>query len=177
MQNTLNNNPRQLAVLVIGALGVVYGDIGTSPLYTMRECFHGLSKLEPNAANVHGVLSLITWSLIIVISIKYVSFVLRADNNGEGGMLALMTLALASPGLESGRKRLLVTGVGLFGTALLYGDGMITPSISVLSAVRVLNGRRPFSIRMCFPFPWSFSCCSSWCRCAAPPRSAPSLAQ
>jgi len=143
MENSSKHSRRQYAVLVLGALGVVYGDIGTSPLYTMRECFHGLSKIEPSSANVLGILSLVTWALIIVISIKYVTFVLRADNNGEGGMLALMTLALSSVGNVEGKKKVLIMGLGLFGTALLYGDGMITPSISVLSAVEGLERATP----------------------------------
>jgi len=138
-----NNHSRQLAILVLGALGVVYGDIGTSPLYTIRECFHGLSKIESSPANVLGILSLVTWALIIVISVKYVTFVLRADNNGEGGMLALMTLALSGMGPAPSRKKYLVLVLGLFGTSLLYGDGMITPSISVLSAVEGLKRATP----------------------------------
>lgn len=144
MEKAVEQHKRELAILVLGALGVVYGDIGTSPLYTIRECFHGLSKLEPSPSNVLGILSLITWALIIVISIKYVTFVLRADNNGEGGMLALMTLALSGLGPEASRKKYLVMAVGIFGTALLYGDGMITPSISVLSAVEGLERATPF---------------------------------
>lgn len=143
MENSAKHNRHQFAILVLGALGVVYGDIGTSPLYTMRECFHGLSKIEPTQSNVLGILSLITWALIIVISIKYVTFVLRADNNGEGGMLALMTLALSSPGRQEGWKKTAIMALGLFGTALLYGDGMITPSISVLSAVEGLERATP----------------------------------
>jgi KUP system potassium uptake protein len=119
--------------LCMGALGVVYGDIGTSPLYALRECFNGEHGLPVTTANVYGVLSLIFWSLTITISIKYVAYVLRADNGGEGGVLALMALAL-SKDRSAGRQRVILM-LGLFGAALLYGDGMITPAISVLSAV------------------------------------------
>jgi len=120
--------------LALGALGVVYGDIGTSPLYAIRECFFGPHAVPVNRLNVLGVMSLIFWSLIIVISIKYLVFVMRADNRGEGGILALMAL------IRTERKRRWVLIVmGLFGAALLYGDGMITPAISVLSAVEGLE--------------------------------------
>ena len=125
---------KRLATLSLGALGVVYGDIGTSPLYAFRESF-AERAIEPDPANVLGVLSLILWSLIIVISIKYLVFVMRADHDGEGGILALTALVPRSGDYHGkGRRRALVL-VGLFGTALLYGDGMITPAISVLSAV------------------------------------------
>ncbi len=120
--------------LSLAALGVVYGDIGTSPLYAMRESLEGPGHvLDVSASNVLGVLSLIFWSLIIVISIKYLVFVMRADNDGEGGILALT--ALITPAGATRRGRFVLVTVGLFGTALLYGDGMITPAISVLSAV------------------------------------------
>ncbi len=114
----------------IAALGVVYGDIGTSPLYAVRECFFGHYAIEPSVANVLGVMSMILWALIVVISVKYLVFVLRADNRGEGGILALLAL------LRSGERRhpAAIVAAGLFGAALLYGDGMITPAISVLSA-------------------------------------------
>lgn len=123
-----------MSALSLAALGVVYGDIGTSPLYAMRESLDGPGHvLDVSSANVLGVLSLIFWSLVIVISIKYLAFVMRADNDGEGGILALT--ALISPGGSTRRGRLVLVTVGMFGTALLYGDGMITPAISVLSAV------------------------------------------
>jgi KUP system potassium uptake protein len=125
---------RRLAGLSLGALGVVYGDIGTSPLYAMRECFHGSHAVPPTPLNVLGVLSLIFWSLILVISIKYLVFVLRADNRGEGGILSLTALIRSR---RSHHWFLIV--LGLFGAALLYGDGMITPAISVLSAVEGLE--------------------------------------
>jgi len=141
-------NRRYLMVLSLAALGVVYGDIGTSPLYAIRECFHGLHPIDPTPDNVLGVLSLIFWALILVISVKYLIFILRADNHGEGGILALMALVTKIPGIqqsnsnERGRKWLLIM-MGLFGAALLYGDGMITPAISVLSAVEGLNVATP----------------------------------
>ena len=131
-----------LAALSLGALGVVYGDIGTSPLYAVRECFHGTHAVAVTPGNVFGVLSLICWSLIAVISIKYLVFVLRADNRGEGGILALMSLIPARAGGDRG-VRWLMTAMGLFGAALLYGDGMITPAISVLSAIEGIGVATP----------------------------------
>lgn len=129
-----------LGLLSLGALGVVYGDIGTSPLYAFRESLDGVGhELAVSDANVLGVLSLILWSLIVVISVKYLAVVMRADNHGEGGILALTSLVAPVGGGDVERSRRRVGGVlvlvGLFGTALLYGDGMITPAISVLSAV------------------------------------------
>ncbi|MFZ0429326.1 MAG: potassium transporter Kup [Acidobacteriota bacterium] len=130
---------RYLALLSLSALGVVYGDIGTSPLYALRVCFHGDHALAPDPANVLGVLSLIFWSLILVISIKYLLLILRADNHGEGGILALMELVLP----DRGRSRAAILVMGLFGAALLYGDGTITPAISVLSAIEGLRIATP----------------------------------
>lgn len=128
---------KTLALLSLTALGVVYGDIGTSPLYALKECFNGPHGVEPTPANVVGVLSLIIWSLITVVSVKYIGFILRADNRGEGGILALLALLLQkSTGIvddEKKKKRLI--WLALFGAALLYGDGIITPAISVLGAV------------------------------------------
>jgi KUP system potassium uptake protein len=134
------NSRAYLATLAIGALGVVYGDIGTSPLYALRECFNGPNGVAASPANVLGVLSLVLWSLILLVSIKYLGFVLRADNNGEGGILALLSLAFpeGQPGRATRAAQVLIL-LGLFGTALLYGDGVITPAISVLSAVEGLN--------------------------------------
>jgi KUP system potassium uptake protein len=123
------------AVLALSALGVVYGDIGTSPLYAFRESFLGHGhELQATEANILGVLSLIFWSLVVVISIKYVAFVMRADNQGEGGILALTSLVTGA-GTTTDRRRWILVLVGLLGAALFYGDGMITPAISVLSAV------------------------------------------
>ena len=126
----------RLPFLILAALGVVYGDIGTSPLYALRECFTGPHAIDVSRANVLGVLSLIAWSLVIVVSVKYLLFVMRADNAGEGGILALVALVRARAG-RAGRVGLIA--FGLFGAALLYGDGMITPAISVLSAVEGLS--------------------------------------
>ena len=123
--------------LALGALGVVYGDIGTSPLYALRECFHGVHALTLNRANVLGILSLIFWSLLIVISLKYLLFVMRADNRGEGGILAL--ISFVPPKLRESKNGFFLVAIGIFGAALLYGDGMITPAISVLSAVEGLT--------------------------------------
>jgi KUP system potassium uptake protein len=131
--------------LAIGALGVVYGDIGTSPLYALRECFFGTHPMAVTRPNVLGILSLIFWSLILLVSIKYLAFVLRADNKGEGGILALLSLAFPD---RKPSDKITVPGVmivlGLFGTALLYGDGMITPVISIFGAVEGLNVATPF---------------------------------
>ena len=126
----------RLPFLILAALGVVYGDIGTSPLYALRECFTGPHAIDVSRANVLGVLSLIAWSLVIVVSLKYLLFVMRADNAGEGGILALVALVRTRAG-RAGRVGLIA--LGLFGAALLYGDGMITPAISVLSAVEGLS--------------------------------------
>lgn len=140
-----------LFILSLAALGVVYGDIGTSPLYALRECFHGPHAVQPTAANVLGVLSLIFWSLIIVISIKYLVFVLRADNQGEGGILSLA--ALATPIKPSGRtEKIFLIAVGTFGAALLYGDGIITPAISVLGAMEGLSVATPALTPYVVPF-------------------------
>jgi KUP system potassium uptake protein len=130
----------RLTALALGALGVVYGDIGTSPLYALRECFHGAHAIVVSRGNVLGVISLVFWSLILLVSIKYLGFVLRADNKGEGGILALLTLGFPerSRATATWLYRMMIA-LGLFGTAMLYGDGMITPAISVLSAVEGLN--------------------------------------
>jgi len=133
----------ELAALSLAALGVVYGDIGTSPLYTMKEVFAGAHHPVPiTPDNVLGILSLIFWSLIVVVTIKYVSFIMRADNKGEGGIMALMALALR-PAPEGARRRAAIIMAGLFGTALFYGDALITPAISVLSAVEGLEVATP----------------------------------
>ncbi|HUR34057.1 MAG TPA: potassium transporter Kup [Vicinamibacterales bacterium] len=129
---------RYLVTLSVAALGVVYGDIGTSPLYALRECFYGEHAIPPTATNIMGVLSMVLWALVLVISLKYITFVLRADNQGEGGILALT--ALATPiKILSRKERWPLVLLGIFGAALLYGDGMITPAISVLSAVEGLS--------------------------------------
>jgi KUP system potassium uptake protein len=125
----------------VSALGVVFGDIGTSPLYAMRECFFGAHAVAPTDEHVLGVLSLIVYSLLLVISVKYVAVVMRADNQGEGGILALTALILPRPGSPSSRGVLIL--LGIFGAALLYGDGMITPAITVLGAIEGLTVATP----------------------------------
>jgi KUP system potassium uptake protein len=137
---TQSKDLKRTLLLGLGALGVVYGDIGTSPLYTVKECFHGPHAVALTPANLLGVMSLIFWSLTVVVTIKYVTFILRADNEGEGGIYALAALFLgkgARQVSEKTVKRLVI--LGIFGAALLYGDGLITPVISVLSAVEGLN--------------------------------------
>jgi K+ transporter len=125
--------------LALGALGVVYGDIGTSPLYSLKEAFTEQShRLAVDEINVYGVCSLAFWSLVIIISIKYLMFVMRADNEGEGGILALTALVMPKRGRTVAKAGILVS-LGVFGTSLLYGDGIITPAISVLSAVEGLE--------------------------------------
>ncbi|AXS80869.1 potassium transporter Kup [Dechloromonas sp. HYN0024] len=130
---------KRLATLTMAALGVVYGDIGTSPLYAIKEVFGGAHHPVPiTPENVLGILSLFFWTLIIVVTVKYVSFIMRANNKGEGGIIALMTLALHKGTPGTLQQKLLVI-LGLFGAALFYGDGVITPAISVLSAVEGLE--------------------------------------
>ena len=125
---------KRLLTLSIAALGVVFGDIGTSPLYAIRECFYGDFGIAVTPANVLGVLSLIFWSLILVVSVKYLTFILRADNHGEGGIIALTSL-IRPRGLMKMEGKWILVAVGVFGACLLYGDGMITPAISVMSAI------------------------------------------
>jgi KUP system potassium uptake protein len=132
---------KRLAPLVIGAIGVVFGDIGTSPLYTLRECFTGAHGLPLTEANVYGILSVIFWAITIIVTLKYVTLIMRADNRGEGGIMALT--ALVSRGLSERRSRWWLVGLGIFGAAMFYGDGMITPAISVLSAVEGLDVMTP----------------------------------
>ncbi|MCE1182991.1 MAG: KUP/HAK/KT family potassium transporter, partial [Rhodocyclales bacterium] len=137
MQETADKS--RMAKLTLAALGIVYGDIGTSPLYSIKEVFGGEHHPVPiTPDNVLGVLSLFFWSLAIVVTIKYVSFIMRANNKGEGGIIALMTLALHKGQSSDWQQKVLIT-LGLFGAALFYGDGVITPAISVLSAVEGLE--------------------------------------
>ncbi|MBI4582372.1 MAG: potassium transporter Kup [Planctomycetes bacterium] len=134
-----------LAALSLGALGVVYGDIGTSPLYALKECFNPREGVPPLPHNVLGLLSLFFWSLTLVVAVKYINFVLRADNRGEGGILSLMALAVpqdASPASLWSRRGVAIA-LGLFGASLLFADGMITPAISVLSAIEGLEVEAP----------------------------------
>src|SRR4051812_18644000 len=142
---TAHPNPqgRYLARLSLLALGVVYGDIGTSPLYAMREAFHGQHGIPVTPGNVLGVLSLIFWSLLLVVTVKYHVVIIRADNKGEGGVLALMALVNGSRIMRGLTPRRLMIVLGIFGAALLYADGALTPAISVLSAVEGLEIATP----------------------------------
>ncbi|MBI3188593.1 MAG: potassium transporter Kup [Gammaproteobacteria bacterium] len=131
-----------MPVLIISAIGVVFGDIGTSPLYALREAFYGKHAAAATPDNVLGILSLMIWALTLVVSIKYVLFVMRADNHGEGGIMAMIALIPRAFG-EHSRRRYLLIIMGLFGAALFYGDSMLTPAISVLSAVEGLEIAAP----------------------------------
>jgi KUP system potassium uptake protein len=127
-----------MLAMIVGAMGVVYGDIGTSPLYALRTAFTGQYGLSLTRGNILGVLSVIFWALVIVVTLKYITLIMRADNRGEGGILALT--ALVSRGIENrARLRWWLVGLGIFGAAMFYGDGMITPAISVLGAVEGLG--------------------------------------
>ena len=132
---------RGIAGLAVAAIGVVYGDIGTSPLYTLKEVFNGPHAVPVTPQNVYGILSLVFWALVLVVSAKYVLFITRADNRGEGGIMALTSLVLRA--VPPGRKAWVLSSLGVFGAALFYGDGMITPAISVLSAVEGLEVATP----------------------------------
>ena len=133
---------KRLAVLALAALGVVYGDIGTSPLYAVKEVFAGNHPIPVTDANIFGSLSLFFWALIIVVSVKYVTFIMRADNRGEGGIMALIALALRDV-QDKPKQAKAVMIVGILGAAMFYGDGMVTPAISVLSAVEGLEVATP----------------------------------
>ena len=135
-------NKKQQAALALAALGVVYGDIGTSPLYTMKEVFAGIHPIPLTPENVLGILSLILWSLIIVVSIKYVVFIMRADNRGEGGIMAMIALALQGAKGQPKYQRAIMLA-GLLGAGMFYGDGVVTPAISVLSALEGLDVATP----------------------------------
>src|SRR3954447_20244538 len=128
---------KQLFTLALASLGVVFGDIGTSPLYAVRECLSRAHGVSSAPENVFGIVSLIFWALMTVISLKYVAYVLRADNQGEGGILALTALATTKP--LRPKAHALALAFGLFGASLLFGDGIITPAISVLSAIEGLK--------------------------------------
>ncbi|MDF2445926.1 MAG: kup [Moraxellaceae bacterium] len=143
MQATADHGHKSsTTALSLGALGVVFGDIGTSPLYALKECFHASHGIPITHDNVLGILSLIFWSITLVVSLKYIAFIMRADNNGEGGIMALLALTLRSEHKGAVRRRLLIM-TGLFGAALFFGDGIITPAISVLSAVEGLEIATP----------------------------------
>ncbi|MGI8593333.1 MAG: potassium transporter Kup [Solirubrobacteraceae bacterium] len=128
--------------LTLAALGVVFGDIGTSPLYAMKQAFSEEHGLTPDPGSVYGVLSLVFWAITIIVSVKYVVFVMRADNRGEGGIMALISLVQGTA-MQSARGKWLLIALGVFGAALFYGDGMITPAISVLSAIEGLEVAAP----------------------------------
>ncbi len=142
MTRRATKDPKRLAILSLGALGVVYGDIGTSPLYALKEVFGGTHHPVPiTENNVLGILSLVFWALMLVVTIKYVIFIMRADNKGEGGIMALMALVVHSQ--QDARRARILTLLGLAGTALFYGDGTITPAVSVLSAIEGLEVATP----------------------------------
>ena len=124
--------------LILGAIGVVFGDIGTSPLYTLQDCFAGEHGVPPTPGNVYGIISLVFWALTLVITVQYLFFVMRADNRGEGGAMALLSLIPGRVIARPAGKISAIAVLALFGAALLFGDGMITPAISVLSAVEGL---------------------------------------
>ena len=125
----------KLWVLILGSVGVVYGDIGTSPLYALRESLHAASKNGLTTAEIIGIVSLLLWTLILIVTLKYVFLILRADNRGEGGTLSLVALTQQA----IGRRTKVVLALGVLGTALFFGDAIITPAISVLSAVEGLK--------------------------------------
>src|SRR5438128_1198042 len=128
-----------MRALVIGAIGIVFGDIGTSPLYTLQECLHSEHGVDPTAPNVFGVVSLIVWSITMVVTVKYLAFLMRADNEGEGGIMALLALVPAKIAKAPVGRIGLVAMLVIVGAALLFGDGIITPAISVLSAMEGLE--------------------------------------
>ncbi|MBL0220823.1 MAG: potassium transporter Kup [Myxococcales bacterium] len=140
MSNAPGNGSRRTAALTFAALGVVFGDLGTSPLYALQEAFIGPHAAAVDPENILGIVSLFLWSLVLVVTVKYIGFLMRADNRGEGGILALLALARST---RSARFRAMLVVLGLFGAALLYGDGVITPAISVLSAVEGLDVAAP----------------------------------
>jgi len=141
-RNEQDTTPRLTAALCLTALGVVYGDIATSPLYAFREALHNMAPDSRTPESILGILSLIFWALIILVSIKYLLIIMRADNHGEGGILALLALLRPWRGSLQHQRNILII-LGLFGAALLYGDGMITPAISVLSAMEGLEVAAP----------------------------------
>ncbi|TCB53468.1 potassium transporter Kup [Acinetobacter terrae] len=148
MQNKISKPA--VPALTLAALGVVFGDIGTSPLYALKESFHATRGLPINEINILGILSLIFWTITLIVSIKYVLVIMRADNNGEGGIMALLALNLRQEGL-SPRKKLIIIILGFVGASLFFGDGIITPAISVLSAVEGLSIAAPAFDRFVIP--------------------------
>ncbi len=142
MQQESTRTRSQEATLALAALGVVFGDIGTSPLYTVKEVFAGVHPIPLNPVNIMGIISLVLWTLIIIVSIKYVVFIMRADNRGEGGIMALIALALQTARKNPKQKKIIMLA-GLLGAGMFYGDGMITPAISVLSALEGMEVAAP----------------------------------
>src|SRR3954464_5319247 len=144
-------HPHATTALVLGAIGVVFGDIGTSPLYALKEAFSPRYGIALTEANVFGILSVMVWSMMWVITIKYLFVMMRADNNGEGGILALLSLPLRE---ARGRPQLrwTIIGIGIFGAAMFYGDSMITPAITTLSAMEGLKEYSPRLERYVIPF-------------------------
>ena len=149
--HTTPRSGRYLALLALGALGVVYGDIGTSPLYALREAFHGPHAIPTTPENILGVLSLMFWSLVLIVTVKYHLVIIRADNKGEGGILALMALVTGHRTERGLSPRRLMIVLGIFGTALMYADGALTPAISVMSAVEGLGIAAPALGKWVFP--------------------------
>jgi KUP system potassium uptake protein len=158
--NHAQAHKQPLPSLAIAAIGVVFGDIGTSPLYALKEAFSPAHGIALTNDSILGVISLLFWAIVIVVSIKYVLFVMRADNNGEGGVLALMALALR-PFHARSRTAGLLMMLGIFGACMFYGDAVITPAISVMSAVEGLESRRRICRISYCPSRASFSCCCS----------------
>ena len=141
----------RLARLSLAALGVVFGDISTSPIYAIRECFHGEYGIDVSPSNILGILSLMFWALVLIVGLKYLTFVFRANNHGEGGEIALIALIRGKNGPSENRRKLGIIALGLFAACLLYGDGMITPAISVLSAVEGIGVITPVFNRYVIP--------------------------
>ena len=144
------DNKQSLPAITLAAIGVVYGDIGTSPLYTVKECFSGSHGVAPTPANILGILSLIFWCMMLTISFKYVTIIMRADNNGEGGIMSLLALNLRSNRIADNRKIYLIA-LGFIGASLFFGDGIITPAISVLSAIEGLSIATPMFNKWLMP--------------------------
>ena len=155
-------NKKSLAALGLAALGVVYGDIGTSPLYAFEQVFsNGAHSVPISEANILGVLSLFLWSLVMIVSVKYVYFIMHADNQGEGGIMALMALSLSKM-QESTKSRIWMLVLGLLGASFFYGDGVITPAISVLSAVEGLELISPQFKSLVIPVSITILCVLFW---------------
>lgn len=166
--NAAENRPQSLPKLMLAALGVVYGDIGTSPLYALKEVFNpaGHHPLAVTPEHVLGVLSMVIWSLLLIVTFKYVCIVLRADNKGEGGVVALMARVMQQAA-ASPRRRTLALALGIVGASLFYGDGIITPAISVLSAVEGLEVATPALRPYVLPITMASWLRCSWCSAMA----------